>query len=691
MGAALLIFIVFLLSGESTRALWKIDLSDGRTVVSDSVRIDEGQVILEDTVVSRNAVRSIFRIEERKPEEKGIQDDIRIVLEEGLRLQAKFPDAGGLILADHGEMVLHEDGTHTYRYHFAAKILKTSTKTWANVGIHFEEERSRITVDLARTIKPDGTVYSVSPDAIKVIKPKSDMVFFERDKSVQFELPDVSVGDIVEYRYSEEVFNPWNKEIFNFGYYFQTREPVGSSSLVVGIPDRLSLTYGTRNMDTPSPQVWEADGYRYYQWAMHEVEPVIEEPLMPPIAEVVPRVEVSTLESWDAIFDWYRDFQVARMVVTEEIQGLAEELVEGAHTDEERLARLYHFVQTNVRYISIKGGAASSVSGHLALETLEKGYGDCTDKAILFATLLKAVGIKAYPVYVGTNDEIPTLMTEVPSYYGNHCINEIEIDSSTVYLDATGETSRYPSFWSADHDVYAVNAIKRTVQRIPVPDPSENARTYEYQITVSSRDCEVTFVAHYSGDYEDAVRWHYQHRSEEETRQIMEEMIHEITPYSELIDYSLENLHDISQPFGMVLRYRLRNYLKKAGDLLLLELPDLSGRYTFDEVSLTERRYPVSYSTSARITHSYSIKLPGNLTIVYVPRVLHLTHYTHDGELCADYSAAFTTGENVVDFTDDLKRYRRVIPVSSYHDYKDLVDRISVFAKEKMVFEERTE
>lgn len=687
---SLIFLLLSLIPTENPNRIWKIELFNGESLMSESVRIEEDRVLLGDTVLSKDDVKSIFLTEKRREEKGGrLEEDTREIIQEGLRLEKKFSDAGGIILIDDGEVQLNPDGTRTYQYHFAAKILKPSKKEWANIRIYFEEEREKITVTLARTIKPDGTIFNLPKEKIKIVKPKSGMVFFEKDKSVQFELPNVSVGDIIEYKYTQEIFNPWNKKIFNFGYYFQSTEPVGFSCLRVAIPETLFLTYGTRNMEEEGePETWSKDGYRYYRWEMRDVEPVIEEPRMPPIAEVVPRVTVSTLGSWDLIFDWYREFQLARMKVTPRIQELAENITQDAKTEEEKVANLYHFVQRNVRYISIKGGAASGVSGHPAEETLEKGYGDCTDKAILFATLLKAVGIKAYPVYVGTNDEVPTLMTEVPSYYGNHCINEVEIGSKSIYLDATGTTSRYPSFWSADHDVYAINAIKRKIEKIPLPPPSENGRYYEYEIMISSTDCDVTFRAHYTGDYEAGVRWYYQHRKEEEIRKTFEEMIHEISPYSELIDYSLENVNDISKPFGMVLHYRLKNYLKKVGDLLLLGLPDLVDRYTFDEVSLAERKYPISYPTSRRIANSYIITFPESLKVVYLPEPIRLTDYMNTNELCASYSAGFTAKGNTVSFKDDFRRYKRIIPVSDYKDYKEFLTRVSLYAKKKIVFQE---
>ena len=685
-------FLLFLASSLSANenGLWKIELFNGTSQKSSTIEIKNDKVFLEDTILTKDDVKNILRIEEKKEETKtSLGQDIKQLIYEGEKLQKLYPDAGGIIIIDNDKYLLRPDSTRQYQYHYAAKILKNSKKKWANVKLYFEEERSKITVTLARTIKSDGTVYNLPAEEIKIVKPKSGMVFFEKDKTVQFELPNVSIGDIIEYKITEKIFNPWNRVILNIGHYFQTTEPIGFSNLEVVIPESQSLTIGKRNIKKIDYDSYVKDGYKYYKWKMENVEPIIREPKMPPTGEVVPRIEVSNLHSWDTIFDWYSNFQLTRMKITESIKQLAQKITEGAKTDEEKVAKLYHFVQRNVRYICIKGGAASGVSGHPASETLEKGYGDCTDNAILFATLLRAVGINGYPVYIGTNDDVPTLMTEVPGYYGNHCINYVEVNSKNIYLDATGTTSRYPSYWSADHDVYAVNAIKRKIEKTPIPPPSRNEKKYEYEIIIASLDCEVIFKAHYRGDWEDWVRWYWEHKKESEIRKTFEEMINEISPYAELIDYSLENVNDISKPFGMTLKYRLKNYIKKTGDLLIFDLPELIDRYTFDEVSLSERKYPLSYATSEGIINSYRMTIPENLKIVYLPEKMERTNYTSDKEIFAQYTGGYTKTGNTISFRDNFKRFKRIIPVSGYKDYKTFLSQISLYAKKKIVFQEK--
>ena len=58
---------------------------------------------------------------------------------------------------------------------------------------------------------------------------------------------------------------------------------------------------------------------------------------------------------------------------------------------------IYDFVSTRFRYIGIDLGHRR-YAPHSAAEVLVNRYGDCKDKHTLFAALLQAAGIKAYPV-----------------------------------------------------------------------------------------------------------------------------------------------------------------------------------------------------------------------------------------------------------------------------------------------------
>lgn len=69
------------------------------------------------------------------------------------------------------------------------------------------------------------------------------------------------------------------------------------------------------------------------------------------------------------------------------LQTLALKLTAGEKTEEEKVEKLYRFVKEKIKYkLTIIGDAE---------KILKLGYGSCFDKSLLFAELLKFVGVKS--------------------------------------------------------------------------------------------------------------------------------------------------------------------------------------------------------------------------------------------------------------------------------------------------------
>src|SRR5712671_5916132 len=93
-----------------------------------------------------------------------------------------------------------------------------------------------------------------------------------------------------------------------------------------------------------------------------------------------------------------------RRIPTAEVRAKTDEVVRGAKTEMEKVRAICEYVVRNVRYVSLSFGAGR-YQPHAAAEVLANQYGDCKDKHTLFASLLNALGIKAYPALISTTHE----------------------------------------------------------------------------------------------------------------------------------------------------------------------------------------------------------------------------------------------------------------------------------------------
>ncbi|MCK5380613.1 MAG: transglutaminase domain-containing protein, partial [Candidatus Latescibacteria bacterium] len=378
-------------------------------------------------------------------------------------------------------------------------------------------------------------------------------------------------------------------------FYFQAYEPVRRSRMTVTIPNTKTLNYKAYRMPEgkETPRIIPGESATTYVWELTDVEPLIPEPSMPSYTTVIPSVEASLFENWDYIFDWLTRLQERRIQITPEIEQAVRDITADAADQEEKVARIYHFIQQTIRYISIKGSIGSGWSGHEAFYTLQNKYGDCIDKSILFTTMLNVLGVESEPIIILTNRAGAADRT-IPSMRGNHAITLVHLNGRDFYLDATSTSHRYPAFRADDHGVTTINALKREIGFIDLPEPEQNRRTYTLSVRIlPNGDAETEYASAYVGDYEARVRGFYMVRKESDHERMLANMVSSFSPDATLKDYALQNVYDISKPFSIGLSYILRDYVVEAGDLRIFAIP--GAEMDFSETTLPERKYDIAY------------------------------------------------------------------------------------------------
>ena len=661
---------------------------DGEEVRCETATYGHDELLLDgNTAIPRERVKEIFfempKIAPAVSEQtKEIPQDIQEILKQAQEQARKYPDADGIVLLDDGEYVLNEDGTNVYRYHFRGLILKEEKKKeWSDQSVHFDEKRERMKLVWARTIRPTGEVLPLDPATVTITDPAGGGVSFGKGKIFSYTLPETDVGCIVEYLYEREEFDPFDKEMFFPRFYFQAYEPVRRSRMTVTIPKTKTLNYKAYRMPEGkgTPRIISGESAITYVWELTDVEPLIPEPSMPPYSAVVPSVEASLFKSWDYIFDWLTRLQERRIQVTPEIEQAVREITADAADQEEKVARIYHFIQQYIRYISIKGSIGSGWSGHEAFYTLQNKYGDCIDKSILFTTMLNVIGVKSEPIIILTN-RAGVADRSIPSMRGNHAITLVHLNGRDFYLDATSTSHRYPAFRADDHGVTTINALRREIGFIDLPKPEQNRRTYTLSVRIlPNGDAETEYASAYVGDYEARVRGFYMVRKESDHERMLANMVSSYSPDATLKHYHLDNVYDISKPFSMHLSYTLRNYVVEAGDLRIFAIP--GAEMDFPEVTLPERKYDIAYDTGFEMIHDVTITVPETYRVKYLPPEISLkTSY-------ATYSASYTAkNDTTLVFHDDFRRTKRVVPVRDYVEYKTFLQKVSKYSKEQLFF-----
>ena len=404
---------------------------------------------------------------------------------------------------------------------------------------------------------------------------------------------------------------------------------------------------------------------------------------MPAPADLVPRVECSLFFDWAGLHKTTGGYQRERIQATPEIAALATKIVGQATTDDDKLAAIYHWVQRNVNYMSIKASRASGWAGHPAADTLKNGYGDCTDKAIVLASLAKAVGITSYPAIVKTNSAA-TACTAIPMPDANHCISLVFPNGKPRFIDSTAENYRYPYFRSDDHGIKAIVHMTGQILDVPVPPPGDNLRVSKVELALAPDGGATGLDRHvYNGSYEARVRGFYRRVPPAVRQRVMQQYLQVRAPGATCTGFTLRDLDDLGQQLTMEIRYTIPGLATRTRDLYVVSPPGLARQ--FPEASLPALKFPIERSTSEAYDNTITVVFPDGHRLVGVPKPLaiHGTHLWFEGTV-----AVAPDGKSLL-IHELFKRLTRLTPAADYPTYHKHATQIAAWTRLKLVFRKR--
>ena len=176
-------------------------------------------------------------------------------------------------------------------------------------------------------------------------------------------------------------------------------------------------------------------------WSVSHAPPLVPEPHGPPLVDLVWRVAVSTVPDWDDYVRWERALLAEAFRSSPKLDALAANLIEGSKTPHDKLDRLYEFVTKEIRYQQDYESTIAGVRPHACPVVLERGYGDCKDKAVLLMHLAKLAGIKLKFAILRTTSA-GRVIADVPNQQFNHAIVYVPVQpgfDQPFFLDPTSD------------------------------------------------------------------------------------------------------------------------------------------------------------------------------------------------------------------------------------------------------------
>lgn len=334
------------------------------------------------------------------------------------------------LLDDHQ---VNADATTTTNYYRRVRkiISPTGVQNASEVSFDFDPTYERLILhDI--TILRDGKRKNVlDPSSVRVIEKEdeqSDHLYDGILSAIAF-VNDVRPGDVLDYSWSVEGANPL------LGGRFADTFDLAAEVPTKLIRHRLIFARPLHYRSTIAG-IDPVIGNGVYTWTRTNVPAVVVEDNLPDWFDPYDHIQVSEFASWHEVALWSDSlFQLnapSRAAVTK----LAASIRATHPQQRDQIVAAIRFVQDQIRYLGIEMGR-NSHQPHQPAEVLEQRWGDCKDKSFLLASLLRELGVEAYPALVNTklrhnmDRELPT------PFEFDHVITQVRYANHTYWIDPT--------------------------------------------------------------------------------------------------------------------------------------------------------------------------------------------------------------------------------------------------------------
>ncbi|GAA4496858.1 DUF3857 domain-containing protein [Pseudaeromonas paramecii] len=349
--------------------------------------------------------------------------------------QAQAPGGEEYLLVDRQWQL----GEQTQQFfHYVTAITSTEgLEQGSQLALDFDPSYETLTIHQVGVWRQGRWLDRLEPEELRLFQREPDLgrFLYSGRKTAYLILPDIRVGDVLDYSFSLSGYNPVMGGLFSDRVSLQWSEPVAQQQLRILLGDGRQLN----SAFTPTGAHWQVQarpGWQEWRWQQTRVPAVEEEDQLPggytPYAEVA----LSEFASWQAVVAWALPLYEQAAAPSPEIQALSARLGEGLQSEDEKVMAALHFVQHEIRYLGMEDGIGSH-RPRRAADTLYRRYGDCKDKAVLLLALLRAQGLDAKAALVSL-DEGATLPAQLPSPYAfDHVIVTLQLAGQRYWLDGT--------------------------------------------------------------------------------------------------------------------------------------------------------------------------------------------------------------------------------------------------------------
>ncbi|HXG64190.1 MAG TPA: DUF3857 and transglutaminase domain-containing protein [Blastocatellia bacterium] len=591
------------------------------------------------------------------------------------------PEADAAILFREGELNDNTGEGTSLKVYIRIKIFNERGRRFADIQLPYKVELGKITDVRARTIRPDGTVIEVEGRDIfdKLLLKTRHGVWRAR----VFSMPAVSPGSIIEYRYRQT----YPKGFRYFALDLQSE--LFTKTLSYRIQPQAESSFEVRwvTFNAPDAKRFDPTWDGTYNIRADNIPPFRREPLMPPELTVKMwgwlyysnELETNPEKYWRNYGRRMYDRAIYETRSSGAIRRVLDSILLAGDGPQDKVARIYNYVQTEIQNIGIRQPSAEENSPEFktndsADDTIRRRYGTPREINRLFISMLRAAGFEATVAELTTRDE---------NYFHRSFPDAFQFNSEvTAVVGRDGALQFYDPgtpycplgmlSWEKE-GVTALVYDKRNPRFVETPVSDAARSSAERNLTVSAAadgSVAARVEAKFTGQRGLEFRGEMVDLTAEEQRKQVIDAVREVLPNATVNEPSVvvSNLTSAAAMPGLSYSFTAPQFAARTEKRLLLR-PALLIHRDESLLAAPRRANSVYFNYPWSEDERFTIEIPEGYDVEQLPEPVDIDIGA------ARYQAAFTRQERRVIYERKLTVNAIIFTVAQYPTIKEFFDR----------------
>lgn len=440
------------------------------------------------------------------------------------------------------------------------------------------------------------------------------------------------------------------------------------------------ITYRRKNV---APVQVPSDATALSDWSPHII--------VYPLSYEYEGEQVAVLRDVGDLFAWYETMidQIEPCDLNL-IPNVVDALLEGADSEEEKVRRIFRYVQDQIKYVAFEDGLGGLIPRN-ANDVLNKRFGDCKDMSNLMYAMCEYAGIQTYLTWVGTRD-IPYTYEELPTPgVDNHMIltaGDPDDMERFYWLDATSSTVEFgvpTSFIQGKEALVRLAPGEFRVVEVPVMAPEYN--TIQERVTMRIDDGQLVGTAEtrLSGAFRASAIVDFKNfsRQSRDERNYLNSYLRKGNNKFQLEEYSVEIPEVHAGEVVIDHGFQICDYAFLDDKEIIINM-NISRFFENDKIK-DKREQPRAFRFKTLVEYTTELELPEGFEVEHLPE-----SRTYEADNFS-FNFSYIKEEQRVIYRQEVKMNTTVLQPGEFEQWNDMISELKRAYRDALVLRRITE